>query len=367
MTVDFTNLKRQYANIEKEISEAIRGVFDRASFILGSEGESFEREFAEYCGVKYCRGVASGTDALHLALRALDIREGDEVLLPVNTFFATALAVSHVGAKPVFIDVDERTFAINPKKIEERITPRTKAIIAVHLYGQAAEMDKILNIAKSRNLKVIEDACQAHGAKYQDKKTGTLGDVACFSFYPTKNLGCYGDGGAVVTNSSEIAGRISSLRNYGQTKRYYFNELGYNSRLDEIQAAILRVKLKYLDWSIVERRKTAVLYSQKLKDLPIELPMEAAGNYHTYHLYVIKTENRDALADYLRKKRVFTLIHYPIPLHLQDAYKFLGYRKGDFPISERQAEEILSLPMFAEIREDEIEYAAENIRNFFKK
>lgn len=274
--------------------------------------------------------------------------------------------MSQVGATPVFVDSDEQFFTIDPAKIEEKITSHTKAVIAVHLYGQTADMDTIAKIARKHHLKVIEDACQAHGAAYKNKKTGTLGNAACFSFYPTKNLGCYGDGGAVVTNDGAIAARIESLRNYGQTEKYHFSELGHNSRLDEIQAAILRVKLCHLNQHIEARRKIAALYEKHLEGMPIALPQEAQGNYHTYHLYVAQTEKRDNLMQYLKEKGINTLIHYPIPLHLQAAYKELEYRQGDFPIAEQCSREILSLPMFPELRRDEIMYIVENIKKFYQ-
>lgn len=366
MKVDFVNLSRQYSIIKDEIEEAVFRVLKKSTFILGDEVEHFEEEFAKYCGVKYCVGVSSGTEALHITLKVLGIQDGDEVILPPNTFIATALAVSYTGAKPVFVDIDPGTYNIDFSKIEEKITKKTKAIIAVHLYGQMAEMDKILKIAKKYNLKVIEDACQAHGAKYKDKKAGSFGDTACFSFYPTKNLGCYGDGGAIVTNSKEVAEKVKLLRNYGQVKKYHCKIIGFNSRLDEMQAAILRVKLKYLDHNIKNRRKNASLYTHYLKDLPVILPKESAENYHTYHLYVIRIKNRKAMADYLKEKGIFTSIHYPIPLHLQVAYKGLGCKKGDFPVTDEQVGEILSLPMFAELEKEEAEYVAEQIKKFIK-
>ncbi len=366
MQVSFVDVSRQYEAIKHELKDSLENVMQKGHFILGDEVEQFEKEFAEFCGVKHCVGVASGTDALHLALRALGIGEGDEVLLPANTFIATALAVSYVGAQPVFVDVEPRTYTIDVDKLREKINKKTKAIIAVHLYGQMADMDGLMALAKEFHLRVIEDACQAHGALYKNKKAGSFGDIACFSFYPTKNLGCYGDGGAVVTQNDEFAARIQSLRNYGQTEKYHYREIGYNSRLDEVQAAVLRVKLRHLPSYIEARRTCANAYAAELRDTDLVIPEEDDGRYHTYHLYVVRTAKRDALVEWLTARGVTTLIHYPVPLHLQEAYEPLQYHAGDFPIAEQCSQEILSLPMFPELKKEEVTYVTNAIGDFFK-
>ena len=366
MNISLVDLKRQYNSIKDEVNTKINEVLQNTYFILGENTEAFEEEFANYCGVKHAIGVASGSDALTLSLKALGIEEGDEVITVPNTFIATVDAISRNGAKPVFVDIDLETYNINVAKIEEKITDKTKAIIPVHLYGQPADMDAIIKIAKKKyDLKIIEDACQAHGAEYKGKKVGSLGEVGCFSFYPAKNLGAYGDGGMVVTNNEEIAERIKMLRNYGQSKKYYHDFMGYNSRLDEIQAAVLRVKLRYLDEWNDKRREYAKLYNELLKNVSgVETPIEKEFVKHVYHLYVIRCKNRDELQQYLSSKGVSTGIHYPIPVHLQKAYKHLEYKQGDFPITEKYSKEILSLPMFPELLEDEIKYVVNCIKKF---
>jgi dTDP-4-amino-4,6-dideoxygalactose transaminase len=324
---------------------------------MGEELERFEEEFALFCNTKYAIGVANGSDALILALIACEIGEGDEVITVPNTFIATTEAITHVGGKIVFADIDPKTYTIDISKIEEKINERTKAIIPVHLYGQPANMDPIMRLAKKYDLKVIEDAAQAHGAEYKGEKVGSIGDVACFSFYPGKNLGAYGDAGMITTNSEEIAKKVKLLRNHGRITKKYEHEIeGCSSRLDNLQAAILRVKLKYLNNWNDSRRDNAKKYNELLNDTAgIVTPYEADYAKHVYHLYVIRTEKgRDKLREELKLKGVATGIHYPIPLHLQPAYSYLGYKKGDFLVTEKASEEILSLPMFAELTGEQI-------------
>ncbi len=365
--INLVDLNKQYNHIKLEIDEAIQRVIMNCSFIGGEEVSFFEEEFANYCDAHYCVGVNSGTDALKFICKALDIVEGDEVILPVNTFIATALGVSSVGAVPVFVDCDHETYNIDPKKIEEKITPKTKAIIAVHLYGQPAEMDSILKIAKKHDLYVVEDACQAHGAYYKGQRVGSFGVASAFSFYPGKNLGAYGDGGAVITNEVCIAEKISKLREYGQKQKYVHTEKGTNSRLDGLQAAILRVKLKYLDEWNEKRKNVAACYHNSLGDLRIDLPKTRPGRSHVFHLFVIEAYNRDELIQFLKQRDIFCGIHYPIPLHFQEAYKELGYESGEFPVSERVASRILSLPMYPELEKEEIDYVNDALSEFFFK
>ncbi|ODS33877.1 MAG: aminotransferase DegT [Candidatus Scalindua rubra] len=367
MQINLVDLNKQYNHIKPEIDEAIQRVIKSCSFIGGEEVCLFEEEFADYCDAHYCVGVNSGTDALKFICKALGIKEGDEVILPVNTFIATALGVSSVGAIPVFVDCDYETYNIDPEKIEEKITSQTKAIIAVHLYGQPAEMDSILEIAKKHNLYVIEDACQAHGAFYKDQRVGTFGIASAFSFYPGKNLGAYGDGGAVITNEVSIAEKINKLREYGQKQKYVHTEKGTNSRLDGLQAAILRVKLRYLDEWNDKREEVAFYYCDSLKDLQIGLPKTRPDRSHVFHLFVIETHNRDELLQFLKQREIFCGIHYPIPLHFQEAYKELGYKAGDFPVSERASSRILSLPIYPELEKEEISYVKNALNEFFTK
>jgi dTDP-4-amino-4,6-dideoxygalactose transaminase len=367
MQIPFVDLRVQYETIVNEVNDGIKRVLQKTNFILGEEVELFEHEFARFCGVKYCIGVASGTDALHLALRACGIGPGDEVITACNTFVATVLAISYVGAIPVLIDADLESYNINVTDIEQAITERTKVILPVHLYGQPANMYPILELAREYNLKVIEDASQAHGAEYDGKRCGTMGDVACFSFYPGKNLGGYGDGGAVVTNDSEIAEKVSLLRNYGQKVKYYHELKGFNSRLDTLQAAVLCVKLKYLDsWNEL-RRKHANSYNNLLRGIDCITPVEMDYAKHVYHIYAIRVKKRDDLKKYLAGRNISTGIHYPIPIHLQEAYKDLGHKKGDFPVAERQATDILSLPMYPELGEEQIEFIANEVKNFISQ
>lgn len=364
MNVPFVDLKAQYQLIEKEVNKQILRILNDVDFILGKDVGLFEKDFASYCGTKFAVGVDSGISALELSLRAYGIGEGDEVITAANTFIATASAISFVGAKLVLVDVDPKTYNIDVPVIEDVIGDRTKAIIPVHLYGQPADMDTIIKIAKKRRLIVMEDACQAHGALYKGTTVGSIGDVGCFSFYPTKNLGAYGDGGAITTNNTEIAGKLRMLRNYGQKEKYHHKFLAYNRRLDTLQAAILRTKLDKLDEWNEARRRNAQLYNELLKDSNVVTPIKSDFAKHVYHLYVIRVKNRDRLQAYLQSKGISTGIHYPIPIHLQEAYQSLEYKRGDFPVTEKYANEILSLPMFPELTFEQIKYVVQEIKNF---
>lgn len=361
------DLSLQYAAIGAEIRAAIERVLASQQFILGREGAALEEEIAVLCGVAHGVGVASGTDALILALRACGVQPGDEVLLPPFTFVATGSAVSALGAKPVFADIRPETYNLDPSELERRVTSRTRAIIVVHLYGLAADLDPILSFAKSRKLPVIEDNAQAIGASYKGRPTGSFGDAACISFYPTKNLGAYGDAGMVVTNSPELAARLRSLRNHGQSSKYLSNEPGWNSRLDELQAAILRVKLRHLsDWQCA-RRSNAAEYTRLFHQMPgVMPPIEPEGFQHVYHQYTIRTEHRDALQQHLAAQKIGSAIYYPHPLHLQPLYASQGHKRGDFPHAERAAQEVLSLPMYPELRTDQIARVVETIAAFLK-
>lgn len=362
MQVPFVDLKAQYRLIADEIKRAIDGVVERTDFILGSEVEAFESDFAEYLGVKHAVGVGSGLAALEMALRAYGIGHGNEVITTANTFIATVLAINAVGARPVLVDVDPATYNMDPAAFSAAITPRTRAVIPVHLYGQPADLNPICAIAQRHNLLIVEDAAQAHGAHYQGKRVGGFGHVAGFSFYPGKNLGAYGDGGMVVTNDSAAAQKIRHLRNYGQRVKYYHDVSGTNSRLDTLQAAILKVKLKHLDQWNAARRAHAGAYAGLLADVNVRLPVVADGVDHIYHLYVIRIEARDQVQEALRKAGVSTGIHYPVPIHLQKACADLGYGQGSFPVTEAAAGGILSLPMYAELTDDQIQYVAEGIK-----
>ncbi len=365
MKVPFVDLQKEQKTLKKSIEKAMNKVIKKGNFILGEEVSAFEKSFAKYLGVKYVIGVASGTDALVLSLKALEIGLGDEVIVPSLTFIATALAVSITGATPVFVDVEKETHVIDPEKIEKKITKKTKAIIPVHLYGNPANLNKIMAIAKKYKLFVIEDAAQAHGAIYKGKKAGTYGDLSCFSFYPTKNLGAYGDAGAVATNSSVFAAKIGLLRNYGQKKKYYSKVFGYNSRLDELQSAVLSLKLSYLDEWNNKRRLIAKRYKQKLEKL-VQIPKETEYAQSVFHLFPILVEKRDLLIRELGKKGIVALIHYPIPLHLQKTYSSLKYKSGDFPISEEISKKTLSLPIHPFMEERDVDYVVKNITKILK-
>ncbi|HEX2923062.1 MAG TPA: DegT/DnrJ/EryC1/StrS family aminotransferase [Chloroflexota bacterium] len=364
MRIEANDLKPQHGEMRAEILAALERVLDDGWFVLGKQGEGFEREFADFCGVAHCVGVGSGTEAIHLALLACGVGPGDDVVTVALTAVPTASAITFAGARPVFVDVDPRTFTMDPSKLEDAITPRTKAILPVHLYGQTADMDPILEVASRRGIPVIEDACQGHGAEYRGRRAGSLATMGAFSFYPTKNLGACGDGGAVTTNDAKLADRLRLLRNYGQRKRYYHESKGFNSRLDEVQAAILRAKLRHLNaWNETRRRKAA-LYGSLLKG--VVCPVEAEYARHVYHQYVIRTAHRDELMSYLADQGIGTLIHYPVPVHLQDAYRDLGLSRGTLPITERCAGEILSLPFYPELPDAQIAEVAEAINRFGK-
>jgi len=373
--VPFLDLTRQYKKIKEEILSATQRVYEKGRFILGEEVSTFEKEFSHYCGVRYGVGVGSGTDALYLALKAASIGEGDEVVTVANSFIATALAISFTGATPLFVDIDPKTYTMDPNCLELLLKRRKakgsgrkiKAVLPVHLYGHPAEMDSILEIANHYDLIVIEDACQAHGAKYGRKRVGSFGVMGCFSFYPTKNLGGYGDGGMVVTDHKKYDQRLRLLRCYGEREKYQHILKGHNSRLDEIQAALLRIKLKYLDHWNEERRRKAKLYTQMLSPLGVVCPTEKKGVRHVFHLYTIKMKKRDSLQAFLKKKGIETLIHYPTPIPLQKAYHELGYRREDLPLTNLCSRKILSLPFFPEIRGYEMEEVAEGIRSWVKR
>jgi dTDP-4-amino-4,6-dideoxygalactose transaminase len=364
LQVPFVDLAAQYRTIAAEINEATSRVIQEADFILGREVALFEEEFAAFCEAKYAVGVDSGTSALELALRAYDIGPGDEVITAANTFIATALAISHAGAKPVLVDVHPLTSTIDVAGIAKAITRRTKAILPVHLYGHPAHMEPILQLAEKFGIVVIEDACQAHGARYKGKRAGSLGHAAAFSFYPGKNLGAYGDGGIVVTNDREVAKRLEMLRNYGQKEKYHHLFRGYNRRLDTLQAAILRVKLKYLEKWNAARRSNAKLYQDLLEGTDVVTPAETREVESVWHLYVIRSEHRDMLRERLVSKGISASIHYPVPIHRQPAYKDLGYKPADFPVTEELASRILSLPMYAELTSEQLEFTAEAVREF---
>ncbi len=354
--------KRQYAKIGKKIEKEVLEVLASGSYILGKHNKAFQTEFADFVGTKFSVGLNSGTDALHLALRALNIGRGDEVITTAFTFVATASAIGLAGATPVFVDINPDTFNINADLIEAAITPKTKAIIPVHLYGQPAEMDKIMDIAKRHNLKVVEDCCQAIGAQYKGKKVGSFGDFGCFSFYPTKNLGGMGDGGMITCNDESLYNRILALRNHGGAIRYYHDELGVNSRLDEIQAAILRVKLNYINEWNEARRKNAYRYNKMFeKYTEIQTPKEIENSYCVYHQYTIRIKNRDEVHKLLAENGVGAMIYYPVPLHLQKLHKELGYKENDLPFTEKDTKLVLSLPMFPEITEEEQQYVVDTV------
>ena len=364
MQIPLVDLKAQYLSIKKEIDEAIQRVLNKCNFIMGDEVKEFEEELASFCSAKYAVGVSSGTDALLLALKAINIQPGDEVITVPNTFIATTEAITMAGGKIKFVDIDEETFNIDTNKIESAITNKTRAILPVHLYGQPANMDPIIDLAKKYNLKVIEDAAQAHGAEYKNKRVGALGDIGIFSFYPGKNLGAYGDAGAVVTNDPDISNKIAMLRNHGRTKKYEHEYEGYNCRLDTLQAAILRVKLKYINSWNEARRNHASSYRKLLQNTDIILPTEQKDNKHIYHIFAVRVADRDNLLNKLKNEGIGAGIHYPIPLHLQPAYRYLGYKAGDFPITEKCAREIISLPMYPELDEVKIKKIAEAISKF---
>lgn len=349
--------------VEDEITEAVKKVMKNEWYILGQELADFEKEYANYCGTRYCLGVGNGLDALHIILKAHGIGEGDEVIVPANTFIATALAVSYAGATPVFVDVEEKTYNIDPEQVEKKITEKTKAIIAVHLYGRLADMKKISQVADKYDLLVIEDAAQAHGAISYGKKAGSFGKAAGFSFYPGKNLGAMGDAGAITTNDEPLYEKAKALRNYGSGEKYHHIYQGFNSRMDELQAAILRVKLRYLDEWTVKRREIAKFYLKNIQNNMIKLP-EYSERENVWHIFPVFCENREDLQRYLQDNGIMTQIHYPIPVHLQQAYQELGYQKGDFPVAEHLADTELSLPIWYGMSEEEIEEIVSVLNQF---
>lgn len=360
--IPLVDLKAQYATIKPEVDAAIQAVVDSVAFINGPQVRTFEEAFATYCGAQHAVGVQSGTAALHLALMACDVGPGDEVLVPSMTFIATAEMIGRLGARPVFVDVDPRTCNLDPAALEEAVTPRARAVIPVHLYGQPAEMDAILEIARRNGLRVIEDAAQAHGAEYRGRRAGALGDVATFSFYPGKNLGAYGDAGAVVTDDKGIAEQVRLLRNHGRHSKYTHKREGFNYRLDTLQAAILEAKLPHLEAWNAARRHNAELYRQYLSGLPVELPHEAPHVRSVYHLFVIRVNRRDEVLAHLRANGVGAGVHYPVPLHMQPAYEYLEYQPGDLPSARQAAEEVLSLPMYPELTEEQIRKVVDTLR-----
>ncbi len=360
--IPFVDLKAQYQSIKPEVDAAILGILDSCQFTLGSEVAEFEKEFAAYCNAAHGIGVNTGTSALHLAVLAAGIGRGDEVITVPFTFMATASAIDYTGAKPVFVDIDPRTYTMDPALIERAITPRTKAIMPVHLYGQPADMDPIMEIAKRHNLVVIEDAAQAHGAEYKGRRAGSLADMGCFSFYPGKNLGAYGEGGMVTTDNPDFAKKIRMLRDWGAEKKYHHVLKGYNYRLEGMQGAVLRVKLRYLEKWTEARRAAAARYDELLRDSGVATPLAVPHARHVYHIYAVRTAHRQAWQDALSKQGIQTGIHYPFPVHLLPAFADLGYKEGDFPHSEQAAKEVLSLPMFPELTAAQTQAVAAAVR-----
>lgn len=362
--IPLLDLKAQYQSIEEEIHEAIDRVFESGQFILGPEVVKLEEEIAQYIGTEYAIAVANGSDALTLILKAWGIGAGDEIITSPYTFFASAECASHVGATPVFLDIDSVTYCLDVEKIEQAITPRTKAIIPVHIFGHACEMDKIMEIADKHNLLVLEDACQAIGGKYKGKKLGSIGHASAFSFFPTKNLGCYGDGGIITTNNKELAEKLKILRVHGSSPKYYHSMFGSNSRLDALQAAMLQVKLPKLDAWNNKRRYNASLYNKLINNANVIKPEEAKYVESVYHLYMIQVEDRDSFRTYMETKGITTGVYYPVPLHLQEVYKDLGYKEGDLPICEKIGPKAVAIPMYPELTEEQIKYIAETINDW---
>jgi dTDP-4-amino-4,6-dideoxygalactose transaminase len=360
--IPITDLKRQHGSIQGEIREAIRQVVDRCAFASGPFVETFEAEFARYCGVRHCVCVNSGTSALHLALIASGVGPGDEVITVPFTFISTAWAISYVGAKPVFVDIEPETCTMNMSQVEEAITPRTRAVLPVHLYGQMADLRSLKEICQRHNLNLIEDAAQAHGAEYFGQRAGSVGRVGCFSFYPTKNLGAIGEGGAITTNDGAVAERVRALRDHAQSTKYRHEELGFNYRMDGLQAGVLSAKLKYLDQWNSARRDLAARYNGLLSDTPLALPMEADGRHHVWHLYVIRHPQRDRVRKDLAEASIDTGLHYPIPVHLQPAYAHLQHAAGNFPVAEKAAAECLSLPLYPGLTKEEQSRVAEILK-----
>jgi dTDP-4-amino-4,6-dideoxygalactose transaminase len=365
--IPYLDLPAQMRTIRQEIDAAIARTLDACTFCLGPDVVRFEKEFAAFSGVDHCVGFNNGTSALHIAMLLLDLKPGDEVVTVPYTFIATSWAISYVGARPVYVDIDDATFNIDPRGVERAITPRTKAVMPVHLYGQPCDLDPLVEICRRRGLALIEDAAQAHGAKYHGKGVGTFGAASGFSFYPGKNLGAYGESGALVTNNAAYAARARALRDHGSSTRYYHDEIGYNYRMEGIQAAVLSVKLKYLDQWIRERRRVARRYWELLADTPLHLPFEAEGVESVWHVYVVRHPRRDALKQHLDAQRIGCALHYPLPLHLQKAYAHLGYQAGAFPVAEKAARECISLPIYPEMTDAQIVRVANTIKEFFAK
>ena len=362
--VPYLDIAAQIRGLRKEIDAALARTLDNCSFCLGPDVVQFEKDFAQFCGAKHSLGFNSGTSALHVAMRLLNVGTGDEVITTPFTFIATSWAISYVGAKPVYVDIDDETFNIDPALIERAITSKTKAVLPVHLYGQPFDVDRVLDVCRKHKLPLVEDAAQAHGAKYKGKVVGTLGDISCFSFYPTKNLGACGEGGALVTNNDQYAARAKSLREHGSTVRYYHDEVGYNYRLEGFQGAVLGVKLKHLDQWTRERRRVAARYTELLANTPLRLPKPAPYAESAWHLYTIRYPQRDALKKHLDENGVGCAVHYPIPLHLQKVYAHLGHKPGDFPVAEKACREVLCIPMYPELTESQIIRVADVIKQF---
>ena len=363
MKVPFSILERQYKMYQKEYEAKALEILRKGWYILGEETEKFEEEYAKYTGTKYALGIDNGLNALVLAFRALNIGQGDEVIVQGNTFIATVMGITINGATPIFVEPDEY-YNIDIEKIEEKITERTKAICVVHLYGQASRMDKVLELCKKYNLKLVEDCAQAHGAEFNGQKIGSFGDIGCFSFYPGKNLGCFGDGGAITTNNEEIYKKIKMLRSYGSEKKYHHIEVGYNARLDELQAGLLRIKLSHLSELTNERKEIAEKYLKEIKNPLVHLPKVRENCSHVWHLFVVRVENRDKFQKYLEENGIGTVIHYPIPPHLSKAYEYLGYKVGDYPITEEYAKTVISLPLYNGMTKEEIGYVIEKINEY---
>ena len=366
METPFFTPQRQYKEIKPEIKKAIENVLNHGSYILGPEIKEFEKNLAQYLNMKNAVAVASGSDALFLGLKAMGIKPNDEVITSPFTFFSTVSSITRIGAKPVFVDIDPDTFNIDVKKIENKITKKTKAILPIHLFLQPAKMDEIVKIADKYDLKILEDAAEAFGMKYKKRFAGSIGDIGIFSFYPTKTLGTYGDGGAVVSNNQSYIDEVISLRNHGQSNRYHHREVGYNDRLDTIQGAILNVKLNHIDDGIKKRNSIGKQYNRELANISeIQTPHVIDNVEEVYYVYSILTERRDELKKYLEKNGIGTNIYYPIPLHLQECFKFLNHKKGEFPVAEKTSKRILALPMFPELKEEEIKYITKKIKSFF--
>jgi dTDP-4-amino-4,6-dideoxygalactose transaminase len=363
--VPYLDLVAQMRPLRKEIDAAIARALDNCSFCLGPDVAQFEKDFARFCGAANCVAFNSGTSALHVAMLLLNVGPGDEVITTPSTFVATSWAISYVGAKPVYVDIDDATFNLDPKLVERAITPRTKAVVPVHLYGQSADLDPLLAICRKHNLPLIEDAAQAHGATYKGKRVGTFGQISCFSFYPGKNLGAYGEGGGLLTDNESQAARARSLREHGSTQRYYHDEIGFNYRMEGIQGAVLGIKLKHLESWTRERQRVAHRYGELLADTPLQLPHEAGYGQSAWHLYVVRHPERDKLKKHLETNHVGCALHYPVPLHLQKAFAHLGHKPGDYPVAEKAARQCLSLPIYPELTEAQMQRVSTVIHDFF--